>query len=71
MPSGGAQLHAARQPIEQFEPQLGFKILNLRGQSRLGDIQPLRRAPLILFLADSHEISEMPQFHTDILKRSV
>jgi hypothetical protein len=30
-PAGGAQLHAARQPVEQLEPQLGFQILNLRG----------------------------------------
>jgi len=62
---GGAQLHAARQPIEQLEPQLGFQILNL-GQSRLGDIQPRGRAPVVFLFPDSHEISEMPQFHTDI-----
>jgi hypothetical protein len=38
---------AARQPIEEFEPQFGFQILNLGGQSRLSDIQPLRRAPVV------------------------
>jgi hypothetical protein len=42
---GDAELRAARQPVEQLEPQLGFPILNLRGQSRLGDVQPLCRAP--------------------------
>ena len=30
-PASVAQLHAARQPVEQLEPQLGFQILNLRG----------------------------------------
>src|SRR5216683_1043245 len=43
-PARGAQLHAAWQPVEQLEPQFGFQILNLRGQSRLSDIQPLRCA---------------------------
>src|SRR4029077_11312034 len=70
-PARGAQLDAARQPVEQLEPQLGFQILNLRGQSRLSDMQPLRLTPVVFLFADGHEISEMPQFHTDILKRSV
>jgi hypothetical protein len=35
-PTGGAQLHAARQPVEQLEPQLGFQVLNLRGQKPSG-----------------------------------
>ena len=65
------QFDAARQPIEQLKAQLGFQILNLGGQSRLGDVQPLRRAPIVFFFADRHEISEMPKFHTDILKRSI
>jgi hypothetical protein len=46
-PTGGAQLHAARQPVEQLEPKLGFQVLNLRGQSRLGHVQPLCRAPIV------------------------
>jgi hypothetical protein len=69
--AGRAQLHAARQPIEQLEPQFGLQILNLGRQSRLSHVQPLGRAPLVLLFADDHEISEMPQLHTDILRRSV
>jgi hypothetical protein len=69
--AGCTQFHAARQPIEKFERQFGFQILNLGGQSRLSDIQPLRSAPVVFLFANGYEISEMPQFHTDILKRSV
>ena len=36
--TGDAQLHAARRPVEQLEPQLDFQILYLRGQGGLGDI---------------------------------
>src|SRR5580658_5376651 len=38
--------------------------LRIPGKS---DMQPLRRASVVFFFADGHEISEMPQFHTHIL----
>jgi hypothetical protein len=37
----------------------------------LGYAQSARRTPVMLLLADRHEISEVPQLHTDTLSISV
>jgi hypothetical protein len=65
------ELHAARQPVEQREADLFLEIPDLAGQRRLGHAQAARRAPVMLLLADCHEIPQVPQLHTDTLLRSV
>jgi len=69
--AGSTQSDTARQAVEQLEAQLGFQVLDLRRKRRLRDVQALCCAPVVLLLADGHEISQVPQFHIDILKRSV
>ena len=62
--------HFHEEPKE-FEAYFLFQILNLAGQRWLRDTQPPRRTPVMLFLTDRHEISQMPQFHSDTLPRLV
>jgi hypothetical protein len=69
--AGCAQLHAARQPIEKFEAEFFFEILDLPGEGRLSHAQSARGAPVMLFLANRHEVSQVSQFHTDSLSRLV
>jgi hypothetical protein len=69
--AGGTQFHAAREALEKFEAQLLLQILNLARKRRLSDTQPARSAPVMLIFADCNEVSEMPQFHSDTLPRSV
>ena len=60
--AGCAQLHAARQPIEKFEAEFFFEILDLPGEGRLSHAQSARGAPVLLFLANRHEVSQVSQF---------
>jgi hypothetical protein len=57
------QFHSARQTLEKLEAHFPFQILNLPGKSRLRYVQPPRGTPVMLVLADCHEIPQMPQFH--------
>jgi hypothetical protein len=41
--------------------------LDLAGERGLGDVKSLCGAPVMLLLANRHEISQMPQFHSDTL----
>ena len=67
--SGYTQLHAARQPIEKFEANFFFQILDLSGERRLSHSQSARCTPVMLLLADHDEISQVPQLHIDTLSR--
>jgi hypothetical protein len=69
--AGRTQLHAARHPIKKLEADFFLQILNLTGKRRLRHPQSTRRTPVMLVLADCHEISQVPQFHFDTLALSV
>ena len=61
------ELHAAREAFEKLETDFFFQILYLAGKRRLCHAQSTRCAPKMLFLADRHEIAQVPQFHSDTL----
>jgi hypothetical protein len=63
--AGGTQLHAARETFKKFEAELRLQILNLAGKRWLSHVQPARRTTVMLLFADRHEVSEMPQLHSD------
>jgi hypothetical protein len=65
------QLHAAREALEKPEAELFLQIPNLARKRRLSHSQSARGTTVMLLLADRHEISQMPQFHSDTLSRSV
>jgi hypothetical protein len=58
--AGCTQLHAARQPIEKLEPDFVLQVLDLPGKRRLSHAQSARCTPVMLLLADHHEISQVP-----------
>jgi hypothetical protein len=49
------QLHLAPVPLEQHRADLPLESLNLLAQRRLGNVQPLRRAPKVKFLGHGDE----------------
>jgi hypothetical protein len=69
--AGCSQLHAARKAFEKFEAEFILQILNLPGKRGLSHVQLAPGAPVMLLFADRNEISQMPQFHSDTLSRSV
>jgi aryl-alcohol dehydrogenase-like predicted oxidoreductase len=70
-PFVGLQIHAARKTVKESETNFLLQILDLARERGLSQAQASRCPPIMLFLADSYEISEMPQFHTDTLSASV
>ena len=69
--AGCTQFYATRQALEQLKSDFAFQILNLTGKRGLRHVQPLGGAPVVLFLADCHEVSEVPEFDTDTLPRLI
>jgi hypothetical protein len=65
-----AQLHGAREALEELETDF-FQILYLAGKRRLCHAQSTRCAAKMLFLANRHEIAQVPQFHSNTLSRLV
>jgi hypothetical protein len=68
-PARRTELHAATEAIEQLETDLAFEVLNLSRERRLRHSQALRGAAEMFLFANRHEVSKMPQFHSDTLSR--
>jgi len=62
---GLGEAHAARQSLEECASYFFFELSYLPRESRLNDVQPLRGAPEMLFLAHGDEIAKVPQLHKD------
>jgi hypothetical protein len=69
--SGLTYLHATRKTVKESKTNFLLQILDLARERGLSNAQASGCPPVMLFLADSYEISEMPQFHTDTLSVSV
>ena len=61
--AGGGQGDTLRSAVEQVRTQFAFQDLDLLGQSRLGDVQPLGRPPEMQFLRHHREVLQAPQIH--------
>jgi hypothetical protein len=57
------QAHPSRQSVKKGKSQLPFQILDLTRQGRLRDVKPFCSATEVLFLANTHKISQVPKFH--------
>jgi hypothetical protein len=66
-PARSAELYSPRKPIKEFETKLGFQVLDLSRQCGLRNVEPFRRAPIVLLLADRQKIPQVPQFHNQYL----
>ncbi len=49
--------------VEQADLQVTFERLDLLGERRARDMQPLGRAPEVQLLGDRHEVAQLPQLH--------
>ena len=49
--------------VEQADLQVAFERLDLLGQRRAGDMQPLGRATEVQLLGDGHEVAQLAQLH--------
>jgi hypothetical protein len=58
-----AYSHSARQAVKQFDTNFLFQVLDLARKSGLGKVKPVGSATVMLFLTDSYEIAQMPEFH--------
>ncbi|OMC35157.1 hypothetical protein A5742_12730 [Mycolicibacterium fortuitum] len=61
--TGLGQRHRAPVAIEQLHLEIAFQRLDLLGQRRTGDTQPLCRAAEVQFLGDGDEVAQLPQLH--------
>jgi hypothetical protein len=49
--------------VQEHHAELGLELADLLAHCRLGDVEPLRRAPEVKLLGDGDEVAEMSQFH--------
>src|SRR5438067_1298728 len=57
------QPYAARQPLEQRDPQLVLERADLAAQRRLRDVQPGGRASYVALLGNGDEVLELREAH--------
>ncbi|HZI49913.1 MAG TPA: hypothetical protein VFD75_19090 [Pyrinomonadaceae bacterium] len=69
--SGLTYFHAAWKTVKKPKTNFLLQILDLARERGLSQAQASRCPPIMFLLADSYEISEMSQFHTDTLSVSV
>jgi hypothetical protein len=57
------QLDPPANAVEKDRPEFLFKLLDLLGESRLGNVQSLRSAPEMRGFSHSQKIPQMAKFH--------
>jgi hypothetical protein len=65
--AGGAQPHAAWQPLAEPDPQLVLQSLNLPAQRGLGDAQSPRRPAEMFFLGGDHKVAKLAELHACLI----
>jgi len=58
-----AESDASGQSVEQEKPQLSLQVLDLPGEGRLDDMEPIGRSSEVLLFPNGDEIAQMPEFH--------
>jgi hypothetical protein len=56
--------------VEQLDAQLGLELADLRGERRLGHVQPLGGATEMALLGHRHEVPQVTQIHTSSISIS-
>jgi len=61
--TGGGQGDGTAVTVEQADLQVALERLDLLGQRRTRNVQPLGRATEIQLLGDGHEVAQLTQLH--------
>jgi hypothetical protein len=51
--------------LEELDAELDLELAHLLAHRRLGDVQPLGRAPEVKLLRHRDEVPQMPEFHRE------
>lgn len=61
---GCGDLDSARGPPQQGDADLRLELLDLLGERRLGDVQPLGGPTEVTLLGDGHEVAQVADLHS-------
>jgi hypothetical protein len=67
--AAGSQRDGPAIAVEQADFQVAFERLDLLGERRTRDMQPLRRATEVQLFGDGHEVAQLPQLHPASLEQ--